>query len=100
MTFATVMVPLDLGSCSLDRLKLAGSLADRFDARLIGVAARARPAGPVLWQGLLRHQRCRRRSRTGAWRTNWRMSKRHSRRSPPSGTGRSADRREPIRWRT
>lgn len=40
MAFATVMVPLDLGSCSLDRLKLAGSLAERFDARLIGVAAR------------------------------------------------------------
>lgn len=40
MTFATVMVPLDLGAYSLDRLKLAGSLAKRFDARLIGVAAR------------------------------------------------------------
>ena len=40
MAFATIIVPLDLGSCSLDRLKLAGSLADRFSARLIGVAAR------------------------------------------------------------
>ena len=37
MSYSTVMVHLDLGSER--RVKLAGSLADRFDARLIGVAA-------------------------------------------------------------
>lgn len=34
------MVPLDLGACSAARLKLASALAQRFEARLIGVAAR------------------------------------------------------------
>ena len=40
MTFTSVMVPLDLGPCSTARLKLASTLAHRFGARLIGVAAR------------------------------------------------------------
>lgn len=39
MSYSTVMVHLDLGSTAERRVKLAGSLADRFDARLIGVAA-------------------------------------------------------------
>jgi len=40
MTLASLMVPLDLGPCSSDRLQLACNLAERFDAHLIGVAAR------------------------------------------------------------
>lgn len=40
MTFTSVMVPLDLGASSSARLRLAGTLAKRFGARLIGVAAR------------------------------------------------------------
>src|SRR5215218_8210213 len=39
MSYSTVMVHLDLGSTAERRVKLAGSLADRFDARLIGVTA-------------------------------------------------------------
>jgi hypothetical protein len=39
MSYSTVIVHLDLGSTAERRVKLAGSLADRFDARLIGVAA-------------------------------------------------------------
>src|SRR5215212_3040023 len=42
MSYSTVMVHVDLGSpgsMAERRVKLAGSLADRFDARLIGVAA-------------------------------------------------------------
>lgn len=40
MAFASVMVPLDLGSPSSDRLHLACDLTKRFDAYLIGIAAR------------------------------------------------------------
>ncbi|CAO4136297.1 hypothetical protein OFEAOIEE_LOCUS4050 [Methylorubrum extorquens] len=40
MAFASVMVPLDLGPRSSDRLHLACGLAERFDAHLIGIAAR------------------------------------------------------------
>jgi hypothetical protein len=32
MSYSTVMVHLDLGSTAERRVKLAGSLADRFDA--------------------------------------------------------------------
>src|SRR5829696_6524136 len=39
MSYSTVIVHLDLGSTAERRVKLAGSLADRFNARLIGVAA-------------------------------------------------------------
>src|SRR5215212_7353328 len=39
MSYSTVIVHLDFGSTAERRVKLAGSLADRFDARLIGVAA-------------------------------------------------------------
>ena len=42
MSYSTVMVHVDLGSSGSmaeRRVKLAGSLAGRFDARLIGVAA-------------------------------------------------------------
>lgn len=35
-----IVVPLDLGGCSSARLKLAIDLATRFEARLIGIAAR------------------------------------------------------------
>lgn len=40
MAFSSVMVPLDPGGVGLTRLRLAVSLARRFEARLIGVAAR------------------------------------------------------------
>ncbi len=49
MAFATVMVPLDLGSCSMGRLKIGASVADRFGARLIGIAAR--PTLPAKFYG-------------------------------------------------
>ncbi len=38
--FASVLVPLDPGLCSSERLKLACDLAERFEAHLIGIAAR------------------------------------------------------------
>ena len=37
--YASIMVPLNLGSGAADRVKLAASLADRFGSRLIGIAA-------------------------------------------------------------
>ncbi|KQP55083.1 universal stress protein [Methylobacterium sp. Leaf108] len=40
MAFASVMVPLDLGASAAVRLRLASTLARRFEARLIGLAAR------------------------------------------------------------
>lgn len=40
MTYKSIMVGLDLGSHSPGRVRVAASLADRFGARLIGVAAR------------------------------------------------------------
>ena len=39
MTYARVMVPVDLGPYAADRVALAGSLADRFGGLLIGIAA-------------------------------------------------------------
>jgi nucleotide-binding universal stress UspA family protein len=39
MTYARVMVPIDLGPYAADRIALAGSLADRFGSLLIGIAA-------------------------------------------------------------
>lgn len=38
-TYASIMVPLDLGEGAADRVELAASLAERFGSRLIGVAA-------------------------------------------------------------
>ena len=38
--FASVLVPLDPGPCSSERLQLACDLAERFEAHLIGIAAR------------------------------------------------------------
>lgn len=38
-TFASIMVPLNLGPGAEDPVKLAASLADRFGSRLIGIAA-------------------------------------------------------------
>ncbi|AWN39707.1 universal stress protein [Methylobacterium durans] len=40
MTLASVMVPLDPGPYTISRLNLAQSLAKRFKARLLGIAAR------------------------------------------------------------
>lgn len=39
MTFATLMVSVDLGAAAADRFQLAAGLAARFGARLTGVAA-------------------------------------------------------------
>ncbi|MCJ2042952.1 universal stress protein [Methylobacterium sp. J-078] len=40
MNVASIMVSVDLGPAAADRVQLASSLAGRFDAELIGVAAR------------------------------------------------------------
>ena len=39
MSYSTLMVHLDLGQSNEMRLQMAGELAERFDSRLIGVAA-------------------------------------------------------------
>ena len=39
MSYSTLMVHLDLGQSNEIRLQRAGELAERFDSRLIGVAA-------------------------------------------------------------
>ena len=39
MTYATLMVHLDLGTSNEGRLRIAGDLATRFDAAVIGIAA-------------------------------------------------------------
>ncbi|ACA17674.1 UspA domain protein [Methylobacterium sp. 4-46] len=43
MTYASIMVSLDLGAAAQARAQLAADLAGRFEARLIGVAARQVP---------------------------------------------------------
>src|SRR3954464_9221188 len=43
MTIASIMVSLDLGATAAARVRLAASLADRFEATLTGVAARKIP---------------------------------------------------------
>lgn len=53
MSYASIMVAVDLGEHARDRVHLAGHLADDFHARLIGVAAempayQAAPVGPTL----------------------------------------------------
>ncbi len=53
MSFASLMVSVDLGDSARARIRLAGHLADAFGARLIGVAAEmpayaAAPIGPTL----------------------------------------------------
>src|SRR5687767_7100705 len=50
MSYARVMVPVDLGPYAADRVALAGSLADRFDSLLIGTAAQS-PFTPVYGNG-------------------------------------------------
>ena len=40
MKISNVMVSVDLGAAAADRVQLAAGLAERFEARLIGVAAR------------------------------------------------------------
>jgi nucleotide-binding universal stress UspA family protein len=45
MSLASIMVSLDLGSAAPERVRLAASLAERFEADLTGVAARKIP-GP------------------------------------------------------
>ena len=52
MTFASIMVAVDLGPQARDRVRLSGHLADAFQARLIGVAAETPayavpPVGPT-----------------------------------------------------
>ena len=52
MTFASIMVAMDLTTEARDRVRLAGHLADEFRARLIGVAAETPayavpPVGPT-----------------------------------------------------
>ena len=44
MRISTIMVSLDLGAAAADRVQLAAGIAARFEARLIGVAARLVPA--------------------------------------------------------
>ena len=39
MSYSTLMVHLDLDRSNDARLQIAGELAERFDARLIGIAA-------------------------------------------------------------
>lgn len=53
MSYASIMVAVDLGEHARERVRLAGHLADDFNARLIGVAAEmpayeAVPVGPTL----------------------------------------------------
>jgi nucleotide-binding universal stress UspA family protein len=50
MSYARVMVPVDLGPYAADRIALAGSLADQFDSLLIGTAAQ-RPFIPAYGEG-------------------------------------------------
>ncbi len=45
MNLASIMVSMDLGPAAADRVQLAASLAGRFEAELIGVAAR--PVSPM-----------------------------------------------------
>lgn len=47
MDYANILVSVDLGESAPDRIRLAGSLARRFDAMLTGVAAQRVPV-PVL----------------------------------------------------
>lgn len=56
MSYASIMVAVDLGEHAHDRIRLAGHLADDFHAGLIGVAAEmpayeAVPVGPTLGGG-------------------------------------------------
>ncbi|KQO74816.1 universal stress protein UspA [Methylobacterium sp. Leaf111] len=53
MSYASLMVSVDLGEAARGRIRLAGHLADDFKARLIGIAAEmpayeAAPIGPML----------------------------------------------------
>ena len=50
MTYARVMVPVDLGPSAADRIKLAGSLADQLGSVLIGIAAQ-QPFVPTYGDG-------------------------------------------------
>ncbi len=43
MTYGTIMVTVDLGENARSRVRLAGHLADAFDARLLGVSAQMPP---------------------------------------------------------
>ncbi len=47
MSYATIMVQVDVGRHSASRIKFASHLADRFHARLIGVAA-CQPTLPIV----------------------------------------------------
>jgi hypothetical protein len=61
MTFSTLMVHLDLEHSNDTRLRIASDLAEKFDAKLIGIAAGCpQPthyAGGDFAQGLVTHQR-------------------------------------------
>ena len=61
MTFSTLMVHLELEHSNDARLRIAGDLAEQFDAKLIGIAAAdpqpARYAGGDFAQGLVAHER-------------------------------------------
>ena len=52
MSYASVMVPVDLGPGATDRVTAAASLADRFGGFLIGVAAQ-QPFIPTHPEGLI-----------------------------------------------
>jgi nucleotide-binding universal stress UspA family protein len=61
MTFSTLMVHLELEHANDARLQIAGDLAEKFEAKLIGIAA-ADPQPPfyaegMLAQGLVNHER-------------------------------------------
>src|SRR5688572_6704065 len=50
MTYARVMVPVDLGPSAADRIKLSGSLADQLGSVVIGIAAQ-QPFVPTYGDG-------------------------------------------------
>jgi len=53
MRYASLMVHLDLDQRNDARLKIAGDLAERFGARVIGIAARAEPVPLYVTEGLV-----------------------------------------------
>jgi nucleotide-binding universal stress UspA family protein len=52
MTYRSLMVYLDLDQSNDARLKITGDLAERFDARVIGIAAKAEPVPLYFTEGI------------------------------------------------
>lgn len=53
MSYSTLMVHLDVGQSNAARLQIAGELAERFDARVIGVAAGDIPPRLYFMEGVV-----------------------------------------------